>query len=48
MKFVLAISLCLFFSLNAFTQTEQNKNAAEFVVEGISLARDDGRASPVK
>ena len=46
MKFVLAISLCLFFSLNAFTQTEQNKNAAEFVVEGISLARDDGSGKP--
>ena len=46
MKFVLAISLCLFFSLNAFTQTEQNKNAAEFVVEEISLARDNGSGKP--
>jgi len=42
MKIVLAIFLCLFFSLNAFAQTEQNGNAAEFVIEEISLARDDG------
>jgi hypothetical protein len=42
MKIVLAVSLCLFFSLNAFAQTEQSGNVAEFVIEEISLARDDG------
>ncbi len=42
MKIVLAISLCLFFSLNAFAQTGQSGDIAEFVIEEISLARDDG------
>ncbi len=42
MKIVLALSFCLFFSLNAFAQTEQSGNVAEFVIEEISLARDDG------
>lgn len=46
MKLVLAISLCLFFNLNTFTQIEQSGNAAEFVVEEISLARDDGNGKP--
>ncbi len=42
MKIVLAIYLCLFFSLNAFAQTGQSGDIAEFVIEEISLARDDG------
>lgn len=46
MKIVLAISLCLFFSLNIFAQTEQSGNIAEFVIEEISLARDDGNGKP--
>ena len=46
MKIVLAIFLCLFFSLNAVAQTEQNGNVAELVVEEVSLARDDGSGKP--
>jgi len=46
MKVVLAISLCLFFSLNAFSQSEQNGNRSEFIVEEISMARDDGNGNP--
>jgi len=42
MKIVLAVFLCLFFSFNAFAQTESNGNVAESAVEEISLARDDG------
>jgi len=42
MKIVLTISLCLIFSLKAFSQSEQNGNRSEFIVEEISLARDDG------
>jgi hypothetical protein len=46
MKIVLTISLCLLFNLNAFAQTERSRNAADFVVEEISLARDDGNGKP--
>ena len=46
MKIVLAIFFCLFFSLNAFAQTEQNGNVAESVIAEISLARDDGNGNP--
>ncbi len=42
MKIVLTISFCLIFSLKAFSQSEQNGNRSEFIVEEISLARDDG------
>ncbi|CAN5880354.1 hypothetical protein BH24ACI1_BH24ACI1_06470 [soil metagenome] len=46
MKTVLAIFLCLFFSLDAFAQAEQSGNVTEFVIEEISLARGDGNGKP--
>jgi len=49
MKFVLAISLCLFFSFNALAQTEPDNKNAEVGIEEISLARDaaNGKAGDV-
>ena len=42
MKLVLIISLCLFFALNAFAQTDETIKNTEPSVEEITLARDDG------
>ncbi len=46
MKIVLIISLCLFFSFDAFAQTEPENKNAEISIEEISLARDDGSGKP--
>lgn len=42
MKFVLAISLCLFFGFNAFAQAEQSADKSEVSVGEILLTRDSG------
>ncbi len=46
MKLVLAVFLCLFFSFDAFAQTESNDKNVEITVKEISLARDDGSGKP--
>ena len=42
MKFVLAISFCLFFTLHNFAQSDLGDKTSEVAVEEISLARDNG------
>ena len=45
MKLVLAVFLCLFLVLNAFSQAEENTKNSTVGVEEISLARGDGSGS---
>lgn len=46
MKIVLIVSLCLFFSLNSFAQTEEISSDSKVGIEEITLARDDGDGRP--
>lgn len=45
MKIFLALSVCLFFNLYVFAQTEKTETESEIAVEEISLARDDGKGN---
>lgn len=45
MKVFLALSVCLFFGLNIFAQTDKIETETEIAVEEISLARDDGKGN---
>lgn len=45
MKFILVISLCLFFAASASAQNEETSTPAEVKVEEITLMRDDGEGN---